>query len=244
MSSAMPKPTHAQVVSVAATLPALVLVVGQQVLPFSVKCLLAQTAIGGFAVALASTKSLAKRTTRLLGKSARTGAIALIPFLAFFPFSAAIRTKLLLRRRHGSEPLYSKVTGGYYIGGWPHEQGALPEEDAAVVDCTCELPRAHKNPYLCCLTWDTHSPSCESYDKGVEFALKQRRDLGRSVLVHCAHGHGRSAAMLSAILIAEGMADSIDEAEAMIKAKRPRVRLNANQREGLALWLSQRSKKA
>ena len=50
--------------------------------------------------------------------------------------------------------------------------------------------------------------------------------------------------MLSAILIAEGMADSIDEAEAMIKAKRPRVRLNANQREGLALWLSQRSKKA
>ena len=112
-----------------------------------------------------------------------------------------------------------------------------------MVDCTCELPRRHRNPYLCCATWDTQSPSVESYEEGVAFAKEQRRGSDRPVLVHCAHGHGRSAAMLCAILISEGKASSIDEAQAMIKKIRPRVGLNANQREGLERWFSQRCKR-
>ncbi len=38
--------------------------------------------------------------------------------------------------------------------------------------------------------------------QGVSWALAQRA-AGRKVLVHCAHGHGRSATVLAAILIGE-----------------------------------------
>lgn len=68
----------------------------------------------------------------------------------------------------------------------------------------------------------------------------QQRAAGRPILVHCAHGHGRSATVLCAILIAEGRARGVDEAEAMLKAERPRVRLNWRQRQALKQWLAQR----
>jgi protein-tyrosine phosphatase len=73
----------------------------------------------------------------------------------------------------------------------------------------------------------------------VQWAAQQRA-AGRPVLVHCAHGHGRSATVLCAILIAEGQARGIGDAEAMLKAERPRVRLNYRQRGALKAWLAGR----
>jgi protein-tyrosine phosphatase len=52
------------------------------------------------------------------------------------------------------------------------------------------------------------SPS--NIKKAVDFALEQRR-LGRAVLVHCAHGHGRSAGVILACMIVAGEIDTIDE---------------------------------
>ena len=239
------KPTHSQVVGTAAALPGLLLIgtrgTSHALLSYPVRYLLAHTSIAGAVVAAASTKLLCKFTTGLFGKS-KQGKLSLLCCGIFYPFQVAIRTKLLYRRRHGTEPLYSHVVDKYWIGGWPNSPTALPDSEAAVVDCTCELPRRHSNPYLCVATWDTHSPSIEGFDQGVEFATEQRKD-GRPILVHCAHGHGRSAAMLCAILISAGKAKSINDAEAMLQRKRPRVRLNKNQREGLTRWLEQKHKK-
>lgn len=50
--------------------------------------------------------------------------------------------------------------------------------------------------------WDTHAPTAQQIEVGVQWALAQRA-AGRPVLVHCAHGHGRSATVLAAILIGE-----------------------------------------
>lgn len=128
--------------------------------------------------------------------------------------------------------------------------------------------------------------------QGVQWALAQRA-AGRPVLVHCAHGHGRSATVLAAILIgapwgralrrgqgrlgmqpsapcrgmhhpptssrhrrcpasppgaaplarrssaaaAEGLAKGAGDSEALMKAERPRVRLNTRQRAALKQWL-------
>ena len=45
----------------------------------------------------------------------------------------------------------------------------------------------------------------------VEFARGELRK-GRSLYIHCAHGHGRSATVLAAVLIAEGLAKDADGA--------------------------------
>ena len=54
--------------------------------------------------------------------------------------------------------------------------------------------------YLNLAVWDTHAPTAQQIETGVQWALAQRA-AGRPVLVHCAHGHGRSATVLAAILI-------------------------------------------
>jgi len=84
-------------------------------------------------------------------------------------------------------------------------------------------------------------PIPEQIDQGVAWALEQERS-GRSVLIHCAHGHGRSATVLCAILIAKGEVNSIAGAEMMLKKERPRVRLNHRQRAMLTAWLENRRK--
>ena len=82
-------------------------------------------------------------------------------------------------------------------------------------------------------------PQSHQIEAGVQWALQQRAT-GRAVLVHCAHGHGRSATVLAAVLIAEGQARGVDDAEGLLKAQRPRVRLNARQRAALKQWLVER----
>lgn len=52
------------------------------------------------------------------------------------------------------------------------------------------------------------SPS--NIKKAVDFAQEQRR-LGRAVLVHCAHGHGRSAGVILACMIVAGDIENIEE---------------------------------
>lgn len=93
------------------------------------------------------------------------------------------------------------------------------------------LPLLHAEPDA--------APTVAQLDAAVQWAEKQAAS-GRSVLVHCAHGHGRSATVLGAILLAEGHATSVDEAESLMQALRPRIRLNVRQRAGLQAWLDRR----
>lgn len=84
-------------------------------------------------------------------------------------------------------------------------------------------------------------PDPDQIERGVHWAAQQVA-AGRPVLVHCAHGHGRSATVLAAILIAEGRASGVAEAEALMQAQRPRVRLNRRQRAALLAWVARRKK--
>lgn len=81
----------------------------------------------------------------------------------------------------------------------------------------------------------TTGPSEQQLEEGVNWALKHVAS-GQKIMVHCAHGHGRSAALLCAILLATGEASSVGHAEQILKAVRPRVRLNPRQKAALASW--------
>lgn len=60
------------------------------------------------------------------------------------------------------------------------------------------------------------APSVEQIQKAVEWCTRERAE-GRDVYIHCAHGHGRSATVMSALLIALGEASSGEEAVAIQK---------------------------
>ena len=129
------------------------------------------------------------------------GTINPLHFTLLWPYHVGLRAKLALQRRLSSEPSFDRVGEHYYIGAWPSEQRLVPTVHPAVLDVTCELPLQVVPPaYLNLAVWDTHAPTPPQIEQGVQWALQQRA-AGRPVLVHCAHGHGRSATVLAAILI-------------------------------------------
>ena len=146
------------------------------------------------------------------------------PFLAFTEFNWNVY-RLATR-----EPAFSEVAPGLWVGRWPR-LSELPAEAAIVVDVTAELrvrdQKLGGREYLSLPALDSSAP-----DTGALCALLVRlqRD-PRGIYVHCAFGHGRSAAVAAALLLARGVVHNLDDAEAMMKRVRPRVRLNGIQRE-------------
>mmetsp|Transcript_21590 Transcript_21590/g.59998 ORF Transcript_21590/g.59998 Transcript_21590/m.59998 type:complete len:260 (+) Transcript_21590:34-813(+) len=211
-------------------------------LPLPVLILMGQTSAVGLCVAaVASSRATATRTTWLLGKN-HDGTFAWWSYPLFWPYHVGLRSKLWLQHRLSHEPVFNAVGDkGWYIGGWPRTPQHLPAGGPAVLDCTCELPRLHTLPYKCLPTWDCQGPTADLIHEGVVWAEEQRRQ-GKGVLVHCAHGHGRSCTVLCAALIREGTADSIDGALELVQKDRPRAKLNTSQRASLQEWLQQKQK--
>lgn len=205
-------------------------------LPVPVTAVLGHVAATGFLVALAATDAAAPYSAKLLGKNFETGRVGRLNQLLLWPYHLGLKIKLWRRRRTSAEPLYNEILPGFFLGGWPATAALLPPVDPSVVDVTCELPKTHHSRYICIPTWDTLGPSPELIDRAVQWVLKEHAD-NRPVYIHCAHGHGRSATVLAATLIASGRADTAEEAVAIMRAARPRVRLNARQAAALRLWI-------
>ena len=85
---------------------------------------------------------------------------------------------------------------------------------------------------------DLAAPQVAQIEKGVEWALEQRRN-GRSVYVHCAHGHGRSVTVMCACLLKSGHVGTFNEAMKIIKSKRPKVKMNSRQNAMFKAWLEE-----
>jgi len=83
---------------------------------------------------------------------------------------------------------------------------------------------------------DVTVPSAEILTAGVDWMAAQSKD-GRSILVHCAKGRGRSATLLAAYLMREeGL--SYDEAHLLMKGRRPLTKLEQRHKKQLESWLA------
>lgn len=208
----------------------------------------------GYAVALASSSKLAGKTTWLLGKR-ESGRMDPVRYCLGASYQLGIQTKLYLERTYGDEPVYNEIIPTVYLGGWPSGVESLPailrsdsrrrtratsRKKIAVIDVTCELPckiRHVIDAYHLVPVWDSHAPQVDQITRAVEWAIPYAQDDEYILYIHCAHGHGRSATVLGAILIAMGVAQDVDGALECMKKHRPLVRLNSRQRDALVAWV-------
>lgn len=83
---------------------------------------------------------------------------------------------------------------------------------------------------------DVEVPDGEVITAAVDWMAAQVAD-GRSVLVHCAKGRGRSATVLAGYLMRE-RGFSFDEAHQLMKVQRPLTKLEDRHRDVLEPWLA------
>lgn len=177
----------------------------------------------------------------LLGKNT-DGSFPIWALIMFSPFLYFVRTFSMIRRFMSGEEPYTEICEGVYVGGWPSSPDRLPPGNPAIIDCTCEFPRKSKflkNAYMCVPTWDTRAPQPSEIESAVKWACRKRAQ-GVPVFIHCAYGHGRSVAVMCALLVALGVVDNWKDAEKLIKSKRPYIRMNALQRKVLEEWSKHR----
>ena len=102
--------------------------------------------------------------------------------------------------------------------------------------------------YLCQPTWDGVPCSPEQLEKAATFCIEAREEWNRlkdagavegepHILIHCAHGRGRSTTVMCASLVKMGLFANYEEAlEKGIKPGRPCCKLNKMMRKNLTEW--------
>jgi protein-tyrosine phosphatase len=158
--------------------------------------------------------------------------------LFLFPYLAATWLLWYAQKTLTKEPIYSQIAPGIWLGRrcFAHE---LPPEVELVVDLTAEFaePRQMREgrAYICVPTLDASVPSLEAFQKLIQRII----DFEGQTYIHCALGHGRSATVVIAVLVARGNALSLDQAEQRVKLARPGIGVNTAQRHLLQHWIAQ-----
>lgn len=138
-------------------------------------------------------------------------------------------------------PHLSKIKEKWYIGDI---YAAGDDKDitwSGIVDLTSEYTesidlksKSTETSYLNIPLWDSIPPTPIQIEQAASF-LSERSKYG-PVLVHCAHGVGRSTTVLVAGLVSAGEAENIEEAFNMVKQKRKIVKLNSKMQNALKQW--------
>jgi protein-tyrosine phosphatase len=166
--------------------------------------------------------------TGVFGKrlDGRLGATQLL-FLA--PFFLATWGVWHVQRLLGREDASNEVAPGLWVGRRPYRH-ELPEGTALVVDMTAEFPVAaairREVPFVIVPTLDGTAPSAD-----LEPVLERIEAAQGPVYIHCAAGHGRSATVAAVVAIRRGLAGDVSEAQRLLRAARPGIKLNRAQRE-------------
>jgi protein-tyrosine phosphatase len=135
-----------------------------------------------------------------------------------------------LQRMSSQEKCCHEIAPGIWLGRRAFLQ-ELPENISLIVDLTAELPELQNvisgKTYICLPTLDTLAPDKETF---LEVIHKISTWQG-NIYIHCALGHGRSATVAAATLLAKGLARNVHQAEESLKKVRPSIVLSKAQRQ-------------
>ncbi len=197
------------------------------------KLVLGYWSLGVFSLVLAG--SWLTRFQWLTGKCPKDGRINLLKASCFLPYYAAVLILMIGGKAISSFrrwQSYSEIYDGIYVGDY-YSSFVQNIAWGSIIDVTNELPRfGHCREYLNIQSWDGCPPSVDNIQKAVVFAKTAPRPL----LIHCAHGKGRSATVATALLRAIGPFSSIESAIECIKKSRPQTRVNIRMRKVLKAW--------
>lgn len=175
----------------------------------------------------------------------KAGKVYLLPRALIWPYLIFEYRFWRRYRKQKKEPLYEQVTEGLWLGSLP-TTAELPGLRADGVSAALDLVAEMSDPeelrrefrYLCLPTLDGCAPTLRDFAAGVSF-VKECRAEGRGVLIHCTFGHGRSAALMAASLVALGEAGNLDEAMGKLKGLKRMIFLSREQRETLERFVRQ-----
>lgn len=168
------------------------------------------------------------------GGRRRLQRVVLLPYLVSNYLTWYLRHFLLTK-----EDVCNEIAPGIWLGRRPldHE---LPPAITTVVDLTAEFTASEKIRrlnYICLPTLDGMAPPASAFGELI-YNLAQACD--QNIYIHCAAGHGRSAAVAVALLVERGIANDLTEAEQLIKNRRPRISIKAPQKALLNEWFRSR----
>ncbi|MDP3011010.1 MAG: phosphatase PAP2/dual specificity phosphatase family protein [Methylococcales bacterium] len=132
-------------------------------------------------------------------------------------------------------PEPSEIVSGLWLSRLPSRSVIKQLQAVTLVDCCAELPvipcgqAVYGVPML-----DLLAPEVAQIEQGVA-VINAARQTGNT-LVFCALGYSRSAVIIIASLIDQGLAASIDEAVNTVRKARPRLVLSALHRAKLEDW--------
>lgn len=160
------------------------------------------------------------------------GTLAWWAWPVWAPIFGYMRLLHELARWLTDEPVGNEVAPGVWVGRRPRRH-ELPDGISIVVDLCAELPEAPgvaaDRRYLAIPTLDATAPPPGEIVRAVEAVLATPG----AAFIHCAFGHGRSAAVAAAVLVRRGDA-TLGDVEQILRASRPRIGLNTYQRRALA----------
>jgi atypical dual specificity phosphatase len=141
---------------------------------------------------------------------------------------------------------FSQITPRLWLGGAPtygrDYEYLLQQDITAVVNVRHERQDEtgfydrHGITHVQYKVPDVTVPDEGTITEAVDWITEQIDD-GRTVLVHCAKGRGRSATILAAYLMRE-QSMTFDEANALMKSKRRLTKLQSRHRRVLEAWLA------
>jgi hypothetical protein len=164
-------------------------------------------------------------------------------WLVHWPYFALTALSYRLSRLLAREAAYVEVAPNVFLGRRLTPREARRAEGwLAVLDLVAELPEPRPlrdlANYRSLPVLDATAMSLDQLCDAVEWV--GRHAATGPVYVHCALGHGRSALVAAAYLIAVGRAADAKSAEKYLRELRPGVRLHRSQRRTLARFADDR----
>lgn len=130
-------------------------------------------------------------------------------------------------------PASVPVADGVWLGRLPLPWETSHRDFRVIVDLTAELDAGHRGTHAVPML-DLHVPDSTRLREAAELVERLRTPASGQVLVACALGISRSAAVVVTWLCITGRADSVDAACDMVHRVRPQIRLSPEWRVCIA----------